>query len=157
MTYILPSLQYQLITLLLFLGISLQVLEKFLMILPHKLLADTHITKTPTTMANDLLACLRIANLYLISIVYYIKITPCGLGNTLMAYRAQTDHILPREEWKNSTRSSPAYSSVDLGSDHRTVAADLKISLRAPRIDKKIVQRDIQALNSLTDLQDIPN
>ena len=58
----------------------------FIMILPHKLLANTHITKTPTITTNDLLAFVRTANLYLLSIINHIKITTCGLGNTLMAF-----------------------------------------------------------------------
>ena len=73
------------------LGDLMYVLEKFLMILSHKLLADTHITKTPTITANNLLPCVRTGNLYPLSIANYIKITTCGLGNTVMAF---IEHIL---------------------------------------------------------------
>ena len=51
----------------------MHVLEKFLMILSQKLLADTHITKAPTITPNDLLGCVRTANLDLLSIINHIK------------------------------------------------------------------------------------
>ena len=52
---------------------------------------------------------------------------------------------------RNSIRKCRAYSTVDLDSDHRTVTANLKISLRVPRVDQKTVQ----ALNRSTYLQEL--
>ena len=69
-------------------------------------------------------------------------------------HRAQIDHILLRGKWKNSIRKCRAYSSVELGSDHRIVTAKLKISLRVPSTIKKILQRDMQALSNSPDLQE---
>ena len=55
------------------LGISVQVLERFLMISHHKLLTDTHITKTSMITTNDFLACVKTANLYLLFIINHMK------------------------------------------------------------------------------------
>lgn len=59
-------------------------LEKLLVILPHKLLANTDLTKKTTITVNDLLAYVRIVDLYSTSIISHMKITTCGHGNTLM-------------------------------------------------------------------------
>ena len=67
--------------------------------------------------------------------------------------RVQIDHVLLREKWRNSIRKCRAYSIVD--SNHRIVTADLKINLRLLRVDETIVQRDIQTLNSSTDIQEL--
>ena len=69
-------------------------------------------------------------------------------------HKAQIDHILLRRKWRNSVRNCRAYSAVELGSNHRIVTAELKISLRVPRPDQKIVRRDMQALNNSADLQE---
>jgi len=42
----------------------------------------------------------------------------------------QLDHILINSKWVNSFRNCRAYSTVDLGSDHRILSANIKISLR---------------------------
>ena len=63
-------------------------------------------------------------------------------------HKAEIDHILLREKWRNCR----TYSTAELGSDHRIVTAELKISLRVPRPDQKIVRRDMQALNNSADL-----
>ena len=55
------------------LGISMHVLERFLMISHHKLLADTHITKTSMITTNDFLACVKTVNLYLLFIINHMK------------------------------------------------------------------------------------
>ena len=70
-------------------------------------------------------------------------------------HRAHIGNILLRGKWRNSIRKCRACSTVDLDSDHRIVTAKLKISPLVRRVDQKIVQRDIQALNSSTDLQEL--
>ena len=51
----------------------------------------------------------------------------------------QLDYILVRRKWRNSVHNAEAYSSFNtVGSDHRVVAAKLKLSLRAPRKEKRI-------------------
>ena len=40
----------------------MHALEKFLMICPHELLPDTHITKMRTVAVNDLVAYVRTVN-----------------------------------------------------------------------------------------------
>ena len=69
-------------------------------------------------------------------------------------HKAQINHILFRGKWRSSVRNCRAYSTVELGSDHRIVTAELKISQRVPRPDQKIVRRDMQALIDSTDLQE---
>ena len=101
-----------------------------------------------------MLACVRTANLYLLSIVNHIKITPCKHPDDGI-HRAQIDHILLREKWRNSIRKCRAYSTTNLDSNHRIVTANLKISIQVPHVDQKIAQRNIQALNSSTDLQEL--
>ena len=73
----------------------MHVLERFLMIPLHKLLADTHITKTSTITSKTLLALVRTVNVYLLSIVNHIKITTCGLEKTLMAFIEHKFTVLP--------------------------------------------------------------
>ena len=55
-------------------------------------------------------------------------------------HKVQIDHILLRGKWRNSVRNCRAYSTVEPGSDHRIVTAELKISLRVPCPDQKIVR-----------------
>ena len=51
----------------------------------------------------------------------------------------QLDYILVRKKWRNSVHNAEAYKSFNtVGSDHRVVAAKLKLSLRAPRKEKRI-------------------
>ena len=69
-------------------------------------------------------------------------------------HKAQINHILFRGKWRSSVRNCRAYSTVELGSDHRIVTAELKISQRVPRPDQKIVRRVMQALINSTDLQE---
>lgn len=46
----------------------------------------------------------------------------------------QIDYILTRRKWRTSVTNCEAYSSfMSLGSDHRVVTANVKLSLRAPR------------------------
>ena len=68
-------------------------------------------------------------------------------------HRVQIEHILLRGKWRNSVRKCRAYSIAD--SDYRIVTANLKTSLRLLCIDETIVQRDIQTLNSSTDIQEL--
>ena len=65
----------------------------------HKLLADTHITKTPTITANNLLTCMVTASLYLFSILNHIKRTTRRHENTLMAF---TEHRLTLFYWEEN-------------------------------------------------------
>lgn len=44
---------------------------------------------------------------------------------------AQPDYILISSKWSNSLRNCIVYKSLNLGSDHRMVCANLSISLRA--------------------------
>ena len=68
--------------------------------------------------------------------------------------RAQIDHLLIKCKWVNSTRNCRAYSTLNLGSDHRMVCAKLRASLRdadKPRrkeisIDwSKLLNKDVNA------------
>lgn len=129
----------------LFLGVLIQALKRFLMILPHKLFSDIHITKTTTIKAN----------LYLVFIVNHIKITICWLRNTQVVF---IEHRLIIFYWKkrrNSIRRCRTYFNVNVDSDHRTVTANLKISLCVTGVVPKIFKKDIQALNGSTDIQEL--
>ena len=46
--------------------------------------------------------------------------------------KAQLDNILVRTKWINSMRNCRAYSTLNLGSDHRMVCAEFRLSLREP-------------------------
>ena len=50
--------------------------------------------------------------------------------------KAQLDYVLIRRKWQNSVKEFRPYSSFSsVGSDHRIVTADVKLSLR---VSKKI-------------------
>ena len=50
----------------------------------------------------------------------------------------QLDYILVRKKWRNSVHNTEAYNSFKtVGSDHRVVSATLKLSLRAPKKEKR--------------------
>ena len=51
----------------------MHLLERFLMISHHKLLADTHITKTSMITTNDFLAYVKTVNFYLLFIINHMK------------------------------------------------------------------------------------
>ena len=68
-------------------------------------------------------------------------------------HKVEIDHILFRGKWRKSVRNCRTYSTVELGSDHRIATAELRISLRVPLTDQKIVRRDMQVLNNSADLQ----
>ncbi|KAJ8403068.1 hypothetical protein AAFF_G00359840 [Aldrovandia affinis] len=48
--------------------------------------------------------------------------------------RRQLDYILVRKKWRKSILNAESYSTFDsVGSDHRVVAARLRLSLRVPK------------------------
>ena len=54
--------------------------------------------------------------------------------------RSQIDHVLVSRKWKNSVKNVEAYSTFSsVGSDHRVVVAQVRISLRKPkRLERKV-------------------
>ena len=51
----------------------------------------------------------------------------------------QIDYILTRKKWRRSIINSEAYGSFSsLGSDHRVVSATVRLSLRAPKKQKRV-------------------
>ena len=62
-------------------------------------------------------------------------------------YNAQIDHIIINTKWKNSVVNMEAYSTFSsVESDHRVVVADIKISLRRPKIAPRKVKYDWNCL-----------
>ena len=65
----------------------------------------------------------------------------------------QLDYILVRKKWRNSVHNAEAYNTFNtVGSDHRIVAAKLKLSLRAPRKEKR-VSYDWKIFTQTTEIQ----
>jgi len=63
--------------------------------------------------------------------------------------KSQVDYILVNRKWKNSVKNSEAYSSFSsLGSDHRIVAAKVKLSLRTSKSPSKGAPYDWKALEN---------
>ncbi|CAM4681115.1 unnamed protein product [Leuciscus chuanchicus] len=68
--------------------------------------------------------------------------------------RAQLDHILISGKWANSVKNIRAYNTVDVGSDHRIVNAQIRVSLRAPVENKnKRPKYDWRKLKENNELQ----
>ncbi|CAM4364063.1 unnamed protein product [Leuciscus chuanchicus] len=68
--------------------------------------------------------------------------------------RAQLDHILISGKWENSVKNIRAYNTVDVGSDHRIVNAQIRVSLRAPVENKnKRPKYDWRKLKENNELQ----
>ncbi len=65
----------------------------------------------------------------------------------------QLDYILVRRKWRNSVRNAEAYNTFStLDSDHRVVAANVKLSLRVPKPNIR-VKYDWQQFSNDTNLQ----
>ena len=64
---------------------------------------------------------------------------------------SQIDHIIINKKWKNSVVNSEAYSTFSsVGSDHRVVVAEIKLSLRRPQIAARKVKHDWNCLRAGT-------
>ena len=62
---------------------------------------------------------------------------------------SQIDHILINKKWKNSIKNAEAYSTFKtVGSDHRIVVAQVRISLRKPKQLPKKVKLDWDVLRT---------
>ena len=60
-------------------------------------------------------------------------------------HKQQIDFILVRRKWQNSIMDTQAYNSfASVGSDHRVVSANVRLSLRAP---KQKVERMMKCLD----------
>ena len=60
----------------------------------------------------------------------------------------QLDHILINRKWINSVRSCQAHNSVELNSDHRILAANIKVSLQSHTKKKLPCKRNWNALQN---------
>ena len=68
-------------------------------------------------------------------------------------YTSQIDHIIINKKWKNSVVNSEVYSTFSsVGSDHRVVVADIKLSLRKPKMAPRKVKHDWNCLRYDKDL-----
>ena len=68
-------------------------------------------------------------------------------------HHSQIDHIIINKKWKNSVVNSEAYSTFSsVGSDHRVVVAEIKLSLRRPQIAARKVKYDWNCLRHDKDL-----
>ncbi|XP_072049998.1 uncharacterized protein [Amphiura filiformis] len=81
------------------------------------------------------------------------KLWTCELPS---GYRAQLDYVLVRKKWRNSVINSEAYNSfASIGSDHRIVTANIRLSLRANgKSPPKRVKYNWNKLASDPDLQE---
>ena len=81
------------------------------------------------------------------------KLWTCELPS---GYRAQLDYILVRRKWKKSLLNAEAYNSfASIGSDHRIVTANIRLSLRASsRPLQKKPKYDWSKLKTDPDLQE---
>ena len=63
--------------------------------------------------------------------------------------KSQIDYILINSKWKNSLKNCQAYSSfASVGSDHRTLSAKLRLSLRSKAVTPRKENYDWSVLNS---------
>ena len=77
-------------------------------------------------------------------------------GPNANGYNAQIYHVIINKKWKNSVVNMEAYSTFSsVESDHRVVVADIKISLRRPKIAPRKVKYDWNCLRFDTDLAEI--
>ena len=69
--------------------------------------------------------------------------------------RSMLDYIIVNNKWKNSVTNTEAYSSfASVGSDHRVVTAEVKLSLRASKPPTKKKRYDWKLLRHDKELQD---
>ena len=69
--------------------------------------------------------------------------------------RSLLDYILVNNKWKNSITNTEAYSSFSsVGSDHRIVTAEVKLSLRVSKPPSKKIRYDWKLLRHDQELQD---
>ena len=68
----------------------------------------------------------------------------------------QKDYILVNNKWRNSVKNAESFSSfASVGSDHRVVSANIKLSLRSPQEKKsKQIKHDWKVLRYNTALQE---
>ncbi|XP_071480868.1 craniofacial development protein 2-like [Diadema antillarum] len=68
--------------------------------------------------------------------------------------KSQIDFILVRKKWRNSVMNTEAYDFFNsLGSDHRLVMAEIRLSLRKVKAQPKRVEYDWEAFKEDTELQ----
>ena len=70
--------------------------------------------------------------------------------------KSQIDYILINRKWKNSVKNVEAYSTFSsIGSDHRVVTAELKLSLRTTKTPPRKTAYDWKVLRGDRDLQQL--
>lgn len=70
--------------------------------------------------------------------------------------KSQIDYILINRKWKNSVKNVEAYSTFSsIGSDHRVVSAELKLSLRTTKTPPRKTAFDWKVLRGDCDLQQL--
>ena len=70
--------------------------------------------------------------------------------------KSQIDYILVNRKWKNSVKNVEAYSSFSsIGSDHRVVTAELKLSLRTTKTPPRKTAYNWKVLRGDGDLQQL--
>ena len=135
MKYILPSLQYRVMTLLVLVNFNARI-RKVSHNLSPRIIASYSYHQNANGSGERLGSLCENSKVYLLFIVKHIKIITCELGNVQMVYTAQIDHITEKK-MENSIQKCRAYSTFDLDSDHRIVTANQKISFLVPRADQK--------------------
>ena len=69
--------------------------------------------------------------------------------------KAQLDYILLNKKWKNSAQNCEAYNTFcTVGSDHRIVTAEIKLKLRANKINQQQPKYNWAKLNEDTDIKE---